>query len=253
MSNDEPTRGQQPEDDPFLKKPRQPGDPGQPPPQDAGSGGSRATPPYGAGGPSSGGGGPQGGPYGQGPGGPGPQGPYGRDPYGGAPFGSAPDPLAGMPPLAPFGRRLAARIIDVLVVAIPLAVISLAANGFDFSTSNGESEWDSVSNDVNSGTQWLWTLVLVVAYVGYDTLMTRWRGQTLGKRWMGLRVGMLADGSVPGTNPALLRALVLWVPAVVCCYFIWWIVIGITILTARPYRQGLHDKAGRTVVVVTTT
>jgi hypothetical protein len=39
------------------------------------------------------------------------------------------------------------------------------------------------------------------------------------------------------------------VPALVCCYCIWWLVIVITVFTDKPYRQGLHDKAGKTVVV----
>ncbi|GAA3737482.1 RDD family protein [Streptomyces tremellae] len=243
MSNDQPPSGQPPEDDPFLKRPQPPR---QPPPGDSapppgeGPYGQPPSGPYGGGeGPY--GGGQGGGPYGQG------GGPYGGGSFG-EPYGGA-DPLAGMPPLAPFGTRLVARIIDALIIAIPLAVISLAANGFDLSTSNGQSEADRLGDEFNTGTQWLWTLISLVVYIGYDTLMTRSRGQTLGKRWLGLRVGMLADGSVPGTGPSLLRATVLWLPALLCCYCIWWIVIALTIVSSRPYKQGWHDKAAKTVVV----
>lgn len=206
MSNDQPTPGEPPED-PFRKRP-----PSEPP----------EGPPPGP---------PPGSPYDY---------PYGG-PAGGAYGGT--DPLAGMPPLARFGKRLLARVVDALIVFVPLALISLLLGGWDVTTDGDFTE------QVNTGRQWLWSLISLVAYVGYDTLMTAKNGQTLGKRWLKLRVAMLNDGSVPDTSSSLLRAAVLWLPALVCCPIIWWVVIIITILTDRPYRQGLHDKAGKTVVV----
>lgn len=242
MSNDQPTPGQSPDDDPFRKRPQPPHEPppgspyggDSPPPynpNEFGGGGPYAGGPYGGGDPAGGGG------------------PYGGGPYG----GDGSDPLSGMPPLAPFGRRLLARIIDALIILIPLAIISLAVGGFHVSTSNGNSEWDNFNDQVNTGRQWLWSLISIIAYVGYDTLMISRSGQTLGKRWLGLRVGMLNDGTLPKTNASLLRAAVLWLPALLCCYCIWWLVIIVTILASRPYKQGWHDKAARTVVVVANT
>lgn len=256
MSNDQPPPGPPPDDDPFRKRPEEPGPPGgsgggQSPPPGSGSpyGGPGGTPPPGSGDPyGSGGGSPYGPPGGGGgPGGPygGQPPPYGSDPYGGAYGGS--DPLAGMPPLAPFGKRFVARLIDILIIAIPLALLSLLFGGWEWS-SNGD-DWDEFTEQVNTGRQWLWTLVSVVAYVGYDTLMTKTDGRTVGKRLMKLRVAMLNDGRTPDTSAALLRAAVLWVPALVCCYCVWWIVILITVAADKPYKQGLHDKAGKTVVV----
>ncbi|MFF7206316.1 MULTISPECIES: RDD family protein [unclassified Streptomyces] len=257
MSNDAPTPGQPPEDDPFLKKPQDPtppsaGGPQEPPPgPPPGSGqgpppgspyGGQGGDPYGSGRPGAGdpyGGGGPGGPYGGGPGGP-----YGGGP--GGPYGGV-DPLAGMPPLAEFGRRFLARVIDALIVFIPLFLLSLIFGGWGVDA-NGDT-WDDIAGDLNTGRQWLWSLISLVAYVGYDTLMVKRNGQTVGKKLMKLRVAMLNDGSVPDTGSSLLRAVVLWVPALVCCFCIWWLVIIITILTDKPYKQGLHDKAGKTVVV----
>ncbi|MFI1397776.1 RDD family protein [Streptomyces sp. NPDC020681] len=243
MSNDEPPPGQPPEDDPFRKKPQEPtpppaggpqGPPGEPPQgPPPGSGGPPPGPP------------PPGSPYG-GAGGTPP--PYDdRDPYGGS-YGGA-DPLAGMPPLASFGNRFLARVIDALIVFIPLFLISLAFGGWDV-TGDGDS-WDEITKEVNTGRQWLWSLLSLIGYVGYDTIMVKRNGQTLGKRWMKLRVAMLNDGSTPDTSSSLMRAAVLWVPALVCCFCIWWLVIIITIVSDKPYKQGLHDKAGKTVVVST--
>lgn len=229
MSNDQPPPDQPPEDDPFRKKP-----PETPPPS---AGGPQEPPP--PQGPP-----PPGSPY---DGGRGQPPPYDPGAYGGA-YGGA-DPLAGMPPLADFGKRFVARVVDALIIFVPLALISLLAGGWDFATDNSDG-WDEFTDEMNSGRQWLWSLISLVAYVGYDTVMTsRKNGQTVGKSLMKIRVAMLNDGSVPDASSSLMRAAVLWVPALVCCFCLWWIVIILTILTDKPYKQGLHDKAGKTVVV----
>ncbi|MFI6286605.1 RDD family protein [Streptomyces sp. NPDC051018] len=260
MSNDQPPppgwgnpeSGGPPGNDPFKKPP--PGGQGG---EGGGQGGGADQPPQGPppgspygggqGGPYGGQGGPyggQGGPYGSGAGGTPP--PY--DPYGGGPYGGTPDPLAGMPPLADFGKRFTARVIDALIIFVPLFVISLIAGGWNSGANSGD-EWNDFADQVNSGRQWLWSLIALVAYVGYDTLMVKRNGQTVGKRLLRIRVAMLNDGSTPDTGASLVRAAVLWVPALVCCFCLWWIVLIITILTDKPYKQGLHDKAAKTVVV----
>jgi len=239
MSNDQPPPGPPPDDDPFRKKPQEP----TPPPEGGGPG--QGSPP-GGGSPydaPGGGAGASGDPYGSG----GQPPPYDPNAYGGGPYGGA-DPLAGMPPLAEFGKRFLARVIDVLIIAIPLALISLLAGGWDVNTDGGD-DWEEITDQVNTGRQWLWTAVSLVAYIGYDTVMTKKNGQTVGKRLMKIRVAMLNDGRTPDTSAALMRAAVLWVPALVCCYCIWWLVILITVFADKPYKQGLHDKAGKTVVV----
>jgi uncharacterized RDD family membrane protein YckC len=209
MSNDEPTPGQPPEDDPFLKKPKEP-PPGSP------YGGSSAPPPP----------------------------PPGAEPFGGDPFGG-PDPLAGMAPLATFGQRLLARIADALIVFIPLLILFLLVGGWNWSSDDGD-QWGDFARQ---GRQWLWSLLSIIAYVGYDAVMTQNTGQTFGKRWMKLRVATLNTGAVPTGAASVMRAAVLWLPALICCFFVWWIVISVSILVSRPYRQGLHDKAAATVVV----
>ncbi|MFI8101812.1 RDD family protein [Streptomyces sp. NPDC086023] len=256
MSTDQPPPGQPPEDDPFLKKPQPPsgGDPyGTPPPPPGGSSGGAGgggeyppppPPPYGGSGDPYGGGG--GGPYGGGgPGGPG--GPYGGGGYG------PPDPLAGMPPLADFGRRLAARVIDLLLIAIPLALLQIPFNTdrWVVKTDEGEDATEIITKAYR-GTGLVWLIIEIAAYVLYDWYMTKKNGQTLGKRLLNLRVAMLNDGSVPGSNAALSRAAVLWIPTLLCCACLWPLVLIITMLTDKPYRQALHDKVAKTVVVTTT-
>ena len=222
MSSDQPPPGSP--DDPFAKRPPEGGGWGRP------EGSSEGPPPGGDQPP------PSDGAYGGGPHGappPGRGGPYGQSPYGGAPGGA--DPLAGMPPLADSGKRLLARIIDIVIVLIPAFLLDWAAVGIqegDFTA--GRS---AVGGVFTAGIGFL-----------YEFLMTRATGQTVGKKVMRLRTAMLADGRVPTSNASAARAAILWLPAF-CCSCVWFLVIGVTVAVDRPYRQGIHDKAARTVVV----
>ncbi|MFD7382181.1 RDD family protein [Streptomyces anulatus] len=216
MSNDQPTPGQPPEDDdPFLKKPQEPSPPSE------------------------------GQPYGSAP-----PPPPSNDPYGsGGGFG-APDPLAGMPPLAEPGKRILARLIDFLIISIPLYLISLPWGGAVDVNGDGDDGFGDAVASGYSGHQLLWSIIGLVVYIAYDTYFTHKDGRTLGKRLLKLRVAMLNDGRVPDTGAALMRAVVLWAPALLCCPCLWWLINIVLMFTDKPYRQGLQDKAAKTVVVV---
>ncbi|MFH8409434.1 RDD family protein [Streptomyces sp. NPDC018019] len=255
MSTDQPrpgSGGEPPEDDPFLKKPQEPPSGGAPY-RDEPAGG----PPYG-GRPADGspydrpanatpyGEPPAGGdPYGGAPppGGPPPP-PYGGDPYGGNPYGGqygAADPLAGMPPLAGRGRRLVARIIDWIIVCVPVGLImSAVVGGFDYWTTDG----------TDTGRQASVSFVTMLVYLVYEGLMLTSRGQTVGKMVMKIRVGMLENGAVPAGQAGWVRAAVYTLPEIVpCCGFIFWLVNVLWCTWDKPYQQCLHDKAAKTVVV----
>ncbi|MGW2333484.1 RDD family protein [Streptomyces sp. NPDC001685] len=232
---------QPPDDDPFRKQPPPGGGPGGPygdqPPQ----GGQPPPPPGGEGGPYGGqppppppgGGGPYGG------------GPYdGGSPYGGGgPYGGGPaDPLAGMPPLADSGKRTLARLIDLILVAV---VVWLITWGF------GVTELDVDTDKVQFGKSFAQSLIAAVLFVGYDTVMISRTGQTLGKKLLHLRVANLDNGATPSVQTTLIRSLVLWIPFAFCCACIWTAIAGGWSFFDRPYKQGLHDKAAKTVVVST--
>ncbi|MDQ0831237.1 putative RDD family membrane protein YckC [Streptomyces achromogenes] len=235
MTNEPPpgSGGEPPEDDPLRKRPpqRPPHDQGLPP-YGSGQGSPYDAPrdPYA--------GAPGGGPYGGGPHGGGPPGGGGDDPYGGYPA----DPLAGMPPLADSGRRTLARIIDMVLVFV---VVSLLAWAF------GVAQYTVDADRIEFGKSFGRELVAAILYVAYDTVLTARTGQTLGKRWLGMRVADLDDGSTPSVQTSLVRALVLWVPFAFCCACLWTAVCGGWSYLDKPYKQGLHDKAAKTVVVGT--
>lgn len=207
-----PGSGRQPPDDDPFKKHTPPGGPGAP-----GTGSPYDTP---------------GGPYDGGPHDGGrPGGPYGP--------GSA-DPLAGMPPLADSGRRTLARVIDMLLVGV---VVWLLTWPF------GVSEYNVDGDRINVGNSFGQSVIAAVLYIGYDTFMTVRSGQTLGKKWLGMRVADLGNGANPSVRTALIRAAVLWLPFAFCCACVWTAISGGWSFFDRPYKQGLHDKAAKTVVV----
>ncbi|MFF3768457.1 RDD family protein [Streptomyces sp. NPDC001922] len=243
MSSDQPSpgSGEPPDDDPFRKGP-------QPPPADGaggawGGGSPPPPPPGGAGGPYVGGGG---GPYRGAPGGGRPYGggPYGGGPQGGDPYGSGSgvDPLAGMPPLANRGRRLLARIIDGLLIAIPVGVImSLIVGGYDPTDPDDTGRSATVQGTV------------MLVYFIYEGLMLSNSGQTVGKKLMNIRVALLDNGGIPAGSAGWIRAAVYTLPEFVpCCGFIFWLINVLNCTWDKPYQQCLHDKAAKTVVVAVT-
>ncbi|WP_416975742.1 RDD family protein [Streptomyces sp. 4F14] len=208
--------GQPPEEDPFRKQ--------QPPSYGQSQGGD----PYGNQQPPPGY--PSGTPY-QG-------GPYGNDPYGGAPHGN--DPLAGMPALAPSGKRTLARIVDMILVGAVVALLTWAFR---------VNEYDMSGDDVDFGRSFWQSLVAAVLYMAYDTVLTARTGQTLGKKWLGMRVANLDNGTNPSMQTSLARAAVLWIPFAFCCACVWTAISGGWSYFDKPYKQGLHDKVAKTVVV----
>ncbi|MFG2137110.1 RDD family protein [Streptomyces sp. NPDC048650] len=231
MSSDQPpgpASGEPPENDPFRKNPPPPPDGGGPyngAPRQDGTGGQGAGPgseqPYG------------GGPYADNP--------YADNPYGGQ-YGAA-DPLAGMPPLANRGRRLVARIIDAIIIGVPVTLIMNAIVGWVNYTS---------TSSVETSKQATVSGVTMLAYLLYEGLMLTSRGQTVGKMAMKIRVAMLSNGAIPAGQAGWIRAAVYTLPEIVpCCGFVFWLVNVLWCTWDKPYQQCLHDKAAKTVVVST--
>ncbi|MFI9361751.1 RDD family protein [Kitasatospora sp. NPDC053057] len=174
---------------------------------------------------------------------------YGRPPYGGQPndqpppgYGTGPSmygtpgggPVPGMPPIGTWPKRILARLIDyVLMQAVGVIIVGPFV---DLGTRQGTTE-----------AFWLGCAI----YLVYEALMLGRDGQTLGKKAMKIRVAMLVDGNPPTQAAAWTRAAVYILPAVICCAGLWWIIDGLFGVFDKPYRQCVHDKAAKTVVVTT--
>jgi uncharacterized RDD family membrane protein YckC len=145
-----------------------------------------------------------------------------------------------MAPPAHLGRRLLARLIDTVVLVVIDLLLGLAIAGKDMN-----------SSDVSRGKQVLLAVLVFVLYFAYEGAMTAARGQTLGKIALGIRAARLSDGAVPG-RAGWVRAAVYALPGLLIVVLIgplFWLLDSLWCTWDRPYRQCLHDKAAKTVVV----
>lgn len=148
--------------------------------------------------------------------------------------------------LASPGKRLGARIIDVIILSILTMVV--AAFGF-----GGSAALSSTGTDAGIGAAigtFLATLLLIVILtIVYEVSLTALKGQTVGKMAMGILVVRGDTGALPGWGKSIVRwalpHLMLFIP------LIGWLAALATYLslTWDDRRQGWHDKAAATVVI----
>ncbi|TMM36878.1 MAG: RDD family protein [Actinobacteria bacterium] len=171
------------------------------------------------------------------------------------PAGYRPAPVApNGAPLADFGQRLLAYVIDTLILSavllIPIIVI-LAVFIPMIIHATGNAPAGEVNVGPIIGAYLLTIFVLIVLsfalrYLYLVVYLVGHGGQTIGKRAMKIRVVRLADGGPVDASLATRRWLV-----EVGCGLIGVVALldGLWQLWDQPYRQCLHDKWPQTVVV----
>ncbi|GAA4913685.1 RDD family protein [Streptomonospora salina] len=152
---------------------------------------------------------------------------------------------------AGFGRRVAARLIDLVV----LGGIAMLFSALVFNALPGTEDPLRLAT--------LPALVLSVGlfaiYLAYETVFTALYGATPGKLYLGLRVVPAdppAGAARAGAAAVLKRSVVLYVSVLLnfvpIASFLALMVSVYAVISAffdRPRRRGLHDKAGGTAVV----
>jgi uncharacterized RDD family membrane protein YckC len=136
------------------------------------------------------------------------------------PFGSY-DGVGGPAETAGFWIRFAAALVDSLIIAVPLAIVT---NTLDLELYADQS------------------LNILVGALYYPLQEGGVTGQTIGKRLCGIRVVDETDGRTVDVSRALIRYLVSLVSGFVC-------LLGYLWMLWDPRRQTWHDKASRTLVV----
>lgn len=162
--------------------------------------------------------------------------------------------------LAHPGLRLVARLIDVISVA----ALTLVANGWFMyqyvkeisptirhAMANPNADTSQIEfSDRAYELQVLILLISILVWFGYEVPATVSRGQTLGKRALGIKVvPIYAEKLRYGT--VMSRWSLLMLP--LACFplgMILAIVDNVWCLRDRPFRQCLHDKSPGTMVVV---
>jgi uncharacterized RDD family membrane protein YckC len=180
---------------------------------------------------------------------------YGPAPVGYRPIGVpvAPNGLA----LANFGERLGARVLDWLVISLAAAVVLVPlfiwVSSEMFATV-ATAPVDGSQPDVGRILA-AWLLLYAGAFLFsfgvtylYDVEWSvRNGGQTLGKKAMGLRVVPIDPTARYDRAAAARRWSITTVVGSFVPFFPW--IDGLWQLADLPYRQCLHDKVARTVVV----
>ncbi|WBC12821.1 RDD family protein [Micromonospora sp. WMMA1998] len=198
--------------------------------------------------------------------GPGPQGPPPGWPYPHWP-GRPPAPRPHGLPLASYGSRLVARLIDLGVVFLLNAVVNgwfvwryfeavspylresmrRALNG-DTST-EGLPQIDQQAG----GLQIAILLIATALWYAYEVPSMAARGQTFGKRLMGVRAVPIEADQPLGFGRATRRWSTMGLPTLLwyCCGLglLLQFVDAVSPLFDQPLRQALHDKRAQTVVV----
>jgi uncharacterized RDD family membrane protein YckC len=167
-------------------------------------------------------------------------------PYAPQPMQPYQQPYAGGPVYAGFWMRLVARLLDSLIVGLPLVIIftvlAVAVGGFAATTSNSDSNTQNAAAGVFSGLFILFYLVAIVASVGYWVYFWGTTGSTFGMRVLKLRVVDANTGGPIGIPRALVRYLMTIVNSWAC--YIGWIWVAFD-----PRKQGWHDKVANSVVL----
>jgi uncharacterized RDD family membrane protein YckC len=190
-------------------------------------------------------------PYGQAPG-------YGAPPpgYGPPQYGAPGDyvniPGAGAFKLAGMGQRFLARLIDGLIVGIPVVIIAIII----------VAAIAPSADEIARGKSSTSVIVVLLVYVGallllsvaYEVGMIAARGATVGKSAMGIRVVTAATaaqrGAGIGGGPAFARWGTMFLPTIIPYLGnLWLLICYLSPLFDSTARQGFHDKAAKTWVL----
>ncbi|WP_069765287.1 RDD family protein [Streptomyces sp. LUP47B] len=154
---------------------------------------------------------------------------------------------------AGLGKRLAARLLDTLVVGAVTAVAAVplgtkAADHINDKVDAAKLSGETVTVWLLDGTTSVYlgivVAVLLVAGALYEALPTAKWGRTLGKKLLGLEVRDIEGHEPPSFAGALRRWLVYSVPGLLGIGL-----VGVAwCLFDRPWRQCWHDKAAHTFV-----
>ncbi|MFN8022668.1 MAG: RDD family protein [Acidimicrobiales bacterium] len=139
--------------------------------------------------------------------------------------------------LAPIGRRALGAIIDQVLVLVPVA-IGVLVSGYEPGTSL-----------TDESLLWLNAISVGVGFA-YEAVMIGILGRTVGKIATGTRVVSATTGGRVGWFAAVQRAIVPAVAAAVPEAGILFSAVVYGMAAFGPLRQGLHDRAAGTVVIM---
>jgi uncharacterized RDD family membrane protein YckC len=150
-------------------------------------------------------------------------------------------------PLAGQGQRLGARLIDGLIVLVATVVVAGVIGGGLAALLDPAAGDDSPVIPVIAVSA-IVILVLGLHYLYEVELALRWNGQTPGKRALKIAISPLEPGVPLSRSKLATRFGVLFAFNLLSnCYV--GLIDPLWCLWDKPYRQCLHDKPAKTVVI----
>ena len=163
--------------------------------------------------------------------------------------------------LAPMGRRLTARVLDLVIIAVGSAIGAAIAAPLAM----GDTDSSSSTYGLGLGLAvvgFLGTFLVVSVFINECWLVAR-SGRSLGKAAMNIQVARTDTGGAPGWGKSSGRVAspfgVLLIPYVALMSFVgpkfWWALIALLILSIYlpmiwdPARRSLYDRMAGTIVV----
>jgi len=126
--------------------------------------------------------------------------------------------------------RLAARVIDVLIVVLPITILATIA----------------AIADASDTLVFLIGVLGVLAFVSYETYFIGIKCATIGKKAMNVRVIDTTTGGPIGAGRAFIRYVILAITGEICTLGYW-----SPFFDGTKRKQGWHDKVANDFVVAT--
>ncbi len=148
--------------------------------------------------------------------------------------------------LAEWWQRALAKLLDVVVVAIP-GFILFAIVALDEIRDNldaGDSSFEVSVGGRSLAGQFLWGVIGLLYFA-----LLNGRGQTLGKMVLGIKVVRADNGAPPGTGKGFARHIIQFLAWFLSCLGMAFVLLDSLWPLWDKQRQALHDKVGGTLVV----
>ncbi len=149
-------------------------------------------------------------------------------------------------PMAGWWTRLFAKLIDAILLFVPFVIVLMVVAGQEIQERLDNND-GGITFSSGPLTTWVSIASYVVGFVYYAVL--NGKGQTLGKKILGIKVVDATTGGPIGTGRGMLRHLLQLLSWLFIC------VGGVFVLVDALWplwdnrKQALHDKIGRSLVV----
>jgi uncharacterized RDD family membrane protein YckC len=147
--------------------------------------------------------------------------------------------------------RLGAALLDGLlymgifvVIMIGVMVAGMATREAATATGGGATAADRMGNTVGLVMTFVTVLAFVALYV-FQAYRVSTTGQTLGKKWLGIRIVKLDGTPVDFVSGVLMRSIVPWLFGLICGIFS----LADPLYIFGEERRCIHDHIARTKVV----